>query len=115
MSASKPASPASRAAATSGALHGAELGSDEDGRALLGVSFQVTAFATDKFTGPGGEGGKSDLVLLVRLLHARGLEILQDHLREGLLDSIFGAVFHQGVDQFVVLIHTQHAMRGETL
>ena len=100
-----------------GALDGAELGADEDARrAFSGQSaFQVTAFAADQFAGPRGERGEGDLVLLVRLLHAGGLEVLQDHLGEGLLGSVFGAVFLQGVDQFVVLIHAQHAVRAEAL
>jgi hypothetical protein len=46
----------------------------------------------------------------VRLLHAGGLEVFQDHLGEGLLRFVFGAVFFEGVDQFVVLIHAQHAV-----
>ncbi len=40
-----------------------------------------------------------------RLLHAGSLEVLQDHLREGLLGAVFGAVFLQDVDQLVVLIN----------
>ena len=98
-----------------GALHGAELRADEDGGAFLGVAFQVTAFGADQVAGPGGERGESDPVLLVRLLHAGGLEVLQDHLREGLLGSVFGARFLQSVDQLIVLVYAQHAMRAQTL
>ena len=79
------------------------------------VAFHVTAFAADKFTGPCSQRGKGDPVLLVGLLHAGGLEILQDHLGERLLGSVFGLVFLQGVDQFVVLIHAEHAMRAKAL
>ena len=75
------------------ALHGAELRADEDGGAFLGVAFHVTAFGADQIAGPGGERGEGDLVLLVRLLHAGGLEVLQDHLGERLLRSVFGAFF----------------------
>ena len=98
-----------------GALHGAELGADEDGGALLGVAFQVTAFAADQFAGPGGERGEGDLVLLVRLLHAGGLEVLQDHLRERLLGSVFSAWVLQRIDQLVVFVHTEHTVRTEAL
>ena len=66
-----------------GALHGAELGADEDGGALLGLAFQVAALGADQIARPGRERGEGDPVLLVRLLHAGGLEVLQDHLREG--------------------------------
>ena len=79
------------------------------------VAFHVAAFGADQIAGPGGERGEGDPVLLVRLLHAGGLEVLQDHLREGLLGAVFGAVFLDGVDQFVVLIHAQHAVRAEAL
>ena len=96
-----------------GALDGAELRADEDGGALLGVAFHVAAFGADQIAGPGRERGEGDLVLLVRLLHAGGLEVLQDHLGEGLLRSVFGAVFFEAVDQFVVLIHAEHAVRAE--
>ena len=56
------------------------------------VAFQVAAFGADQLARPGGERGEGDPVLLVRLLHAGGLEVLQDHLRERLLGSVFGAV-----------------------
>ena len=98
-----------------GALDGAELRANEDGGALLGVAFQVTAIAADQFAGPGGERGEGYLVIFVRLLDAGGLEVLQDHLREGLLGSVFSAVFLQGIYQLVVLIHPQHAMRRQAL
>ncbi len=65
----------------------------------------VAAFGADRFARPGREGGEGDPVLLVRLLHAGGLEVLQDHLREGLLRPVFGAAFLQGVNQLIVLIH----------
>ena len=57
------------------------------------VAFHVAAFGADQIAGPGREGGEGDPVLLVRLLHAGGLEVFQDHLGEGLLRSVFGAVF----------------------
>ena len=67
-----------------GALHGAELRADEDGGALLGLAFHVAAFGADQIARPGRERGEGDPVFLVRLLHAGGLEVLQDHLGEGL-------------------------------
>ena len=67
-----------------GAGDGAELRTDEDSRALLDarllVAFQIAAFGADIFAGPGGERGEDDLVLFVRLLHAGGLQIFEDHL-----------------------------------
>ena len=75
-----------------GALDGAELRADEDGGALLGLAFQVAAFGADEIAGPGRERGEGDPVLLVRLLHAGDLEVLQDHLGEGLLGPVLGAV-----------------------
>ena len=54
-----------------GAGDGAEFRADEDGGALLGrvvaFAFKVTAFGTDEFAGPAGEGGEGDAVFLVRL------------------------------------------------
>ncbi len=55
------------------------------------VAFQVAAFGADQIARPGRERGEGDPVLLVRLLHAGGLEVLQDHLREGLLGAVVGA------------------------
>ena len=67
-----------------GSRDGAELRADEDGGAFLSAvsAFEITAFGADQLAGPGGERGESDLVLLVRLLHTSGLEVLQDHLSE---------------------------------
>ena len=79
---------------------------------ILGL---IAAFGADEVAGPGGEGGEGDPVLLVRLLHAGGLEILQDHLGEGLLSAVLGGVFLQGVNQFIVFIHAQHAVGAEAL
>jgi integrase len=75
------------------ALDGAKLRADEDGGAFLGIAFHVTPFGANQVAGPGSERGEGDLVLLVRLLHAGGLEVFQDHLGEGLLRFVFGAVF----------------------
>ena len=96
-----------------GALDGAELRADEDGGALLGLAFHVAAFGADEVARPGRKRGEGDPVFLVRLLHAGGLEVFQDHLGKGLLGPVLGAVFLEAVDQFVVLVHAQHAMRAE--
>ena len=79
------------------------------------VAFQVAAFGADQIAGPGRERGEGDPVLLVRLLHAGGLEVLQDHLGEGLLGLVLGAVLLEAVDQLVVLVHAEHAVRAEAL
>ena len=49
------------------------------------AAFHVAAFGADQVARPGGECGEGDLVFLVRLLHAGGLEVFQDHLGEVLL------------------------------
>ncbi|MEZ5464526.1 MAG: hypothetical protein R3F22_04710 [Lysobacteraceae bacterium] len=65
MSTSKPASAAFLGGVDEvRAGDGAELGADEDGRAL-GVTFNVAAFRADQFAGPGRERGEADLVVLV--------------------------------------------------
>ena len=79
------------------------------------VAFQVAAFGADQLAGPGGQRGEGDPVLLVRLLHAGGLEVFQDHLREGLLGAVLGARLLQRVDQLVVLVHAEHAVRAKAL
>ena len=59
--------------------------------------------------------GEGDLVFLVRLLHAGGLEVLQDHLGEVCVVASSALRFARGVDQFVVLVHAKHAMGREAL
>ena len=98
------------------ALHGAKLGADEDSGTLLDSPFQITRFGTDRsLAGPGHKRCEGDAVRLVRLLHAGGLEVLQDHLGEGLLGSVSGTAVVQGVDQLVVLIHAEYAVGAEAL
>ena len=98
-----------------GALHGAELRADEDRRALLGLTLHVAAFGADEIARPGRERREGDPVLLVRLLHAGDLEVFQDHFGEGLLGPVLGPVLLDAVDQFVVLVHAQHAVGAEAL
>lgn len=64
---------------------------------------------------PWGQGGEGDLVLFVGLLDTRRSKVLQDHLGEGLFWLKLIGAFIDSVDQFVVLIHSQHAMRREAL
>jgi hypothetical protein len=71
----------------------------------------IAAFGADQIAGPGRERGEADLVFLVGLLHAGGLEVLQDHLDEVALLAIAGIRFGGTVvDQFVVLVDAQHAV-----
>ena len=52
----------------------------------------------------------------MRLLHAGGLEVLQDHLGKGLLLGVVGGGFRDaGIDQLVVVIHAEHAVGAEAL
>ena len=122
---SKSASPASRAAATrsgretvpnSGPMKMAARFSAPPSPASPGIAhaFDVSAFGADEIARPGSERGEGDLVFLVRLLDAGGLEVLQDHLGKGLLLAVASAGFRHTVDQFVVLIHPQHRC-GERL
>jgi hypothetical protein len=51
----------------------------------------------------------------VRLLHARDFQLLQNHLRERLLARVLAARLRgfwlRGVDQLVVFVNAQHAVR----
>ncbi len=76
------------------------------------VAFHVAPFGADQIAGPRSESSEGNPVFLVRLLHAGGLQVFQDHLGEGLLRAVFGAVFLEAVDQFIVLIDAEHAVRA---
>ena len=104
-----------------GAGDGSELGANENGGAFLHAclliafelsTFKITTFSADQITGPGGERGEGDLVILMRLLDAGGLEIFQDHLHEVAFFVVFALAFANSIDQLVVFIHAQHAVRG---
>jgi len=61
-----------------GTGHGAELRPNEDGSALLCArprAFQIAPLRANEISRPRSNGGERDLVFLVRLLHAGGLEI----------------------------------------
>ena len=53
---------------------------------------------------------KGDLIGLVRLLHAGGREVFQDHLVEGAFHPALAVptvAFLQSVDQFIVFIYAE--------
>ena len=53
--------------------------------------------------------------LLARLLHAGGRELLQDHGREVLLGPVVGPRLGGAVDELVVLVDRQHAVRRQAV
>ncbi len=102
-----------------GAGDGAKFRADEDGRAFFGagsvIPFDVTPLRADEGAGPGGEGEEVDLVVLVGLLDAGGLEVLQDHAGEVLLPAVAVLGLAGGVDQLVVLVDAEDPVGGEGL
>ena len=70
----------------------------------FGVALAVATFGTDEVARPGGESAEAYPVFLMCLLDTGCLEVLQDHLREGLPLLVAGAGFRQAVDQFVGLV-----------
>ncbi len=73
--------------------YGAELGADEDGGAFLYLAFHIAAFATDQLAWPCGDAAEADFVFFMRLLHAGGFEVFQNHLRKGLRLTIAWPLF----------------------
>ena len=51
----------------------------------------------------------------MRLLHAGGFEVLEDHLGEVCLAPYAALCSFGGIDQLVVLVDAQHAVRAEAL
>ncbi len=49
------------------------------------------------------------------LLDAGGFEVFQDHLGKRLLGAVVSAGFGDAINQFVVLVHAEHAVRGKAL
>ena len=49
------------------------------------------------------------------LLHASYLQIFEDHFGKGFHRSVFGTILLEPVDQLVVLVHAQHAVRAKAL
>src|SRR5205809_2274326 len=98
------------------ARHGTELRPDENAGASFGLAFEVAAFGANVTTRPGSERGIGDLVFLVGLLHSSAFQVFQNHLWKTLLRAVFAVpLSHARIDQFLILIHAQHAMRTEAL
>ncbi len=100
-----------------GAGDGAEFGADQDAGAALLVALHEAALGTDKVAGPALEAGEGDAVFLVRLLHAGAAEVLQDHpgriLRQPVLRLGHAFAGLVRVDQLIIPIHCEGAVRGE--
>ena len=96
-----------------GALDRAELRTDEDGGAFLGLAFHVPAVGANQIAGPRGERGEVYPVVFVCLLDSRNLEVFQNHLGERFFS--FGTILPKTVNQLIVLVYAQHAMGAETL
>ena len=95
----------------------AELRADKDGGAFLGarlpIALHVAAFCAHQVARPRRERGEGDLVFLVRLLNAGGLQVFQNHLDKILRRVVPELGIGEGVNQFVILVHSQHAMGEE--
>ena len=98
---------------------GAELRADKDGGALLGagvgIALDVDSFGADEVTWPGFDPRERDPVVFVRLLNTGRFKVFEDHPREVLLFAVAELGFGDVVDQFVVLINAQHAVRRQAV
>ena len=93
-------------------LHGAELRSDEYARALFRIAFLVAAFSADVLPGPANQRAvELDLVLLMRLLHAGGAQIVQHHFDESAVVGSAHLARLQRVDELIVFIHAKTPVR----
>ena len=107
------ASAASRAASTRSArCHRAEFGAEKDRGAALLVPFEVPALGADQIARPRRQRREGNAVLLVRLLHARCLQIVEHHLRE-IVPAARG--IGESIDQGIVGIAGNDAMRRQAL
>ena len=92
----------------------AELGADENARAFVDarirVALGVRALGANQIARPRRERRKRDPVVFARLLHARGFEMLHDHLGKILRFTV--AAHCCAVDEVVVFIDAQNAVRG---
>ena len=97
----------------------AKFGANEDAGAFLvagvGVALDVSALGTDEVPGPRFDAGKGDAVLLMRLLDAGGFEVLQDYGSEILSFAVAEFRVGEVINQFVVLVNPQHAVRRQAL
>ena len=98
---------------------GAELGADKNASAALGTgdcgTFEVAPLGADQLARPRRKRGEGYAVVSVRLLHAGGLEVLQDHGREVLRRVVTGLALGEMIDQFVVLADAERAVRRQAL
>src|ERR1700677_337762 len=95
---------------------GAKLGADEDGRPLLGsILLGIPAFGTDAVAGPRSDRRESNLVFLVRLLHAAGLQRIENHLDKVLRVSRVNIRGSRCLEEVFILIHSKNTMRRKAL
>ena len=62
---------------------------------------------------PRDQRGEADAPGLVGLLDPGGPQVLQNHLGEGLFMEVIGTAFVGGINQFIVFIDAEDAVRGE--
>ena len=65
--------------------------------------------------GPERKRREGDAILLMRLLHAGGLQVLQDHFGEICCLAVAELLVGKPLEELVVLVHRQHPMRGQAL
>ena len=102
--------------------HRAELRPDEDAGALLGTravragaAVGVASLGADHLARPRGDRGELDAVFLVRLLHAGGAQMGEDRGAEVLRLPVCARRLGDAVDEFVVLVDAEDAVRREAL
>jgi hypothetical protein len=78
------------------------------------LPFHVAPLRGHEVARPRGEGGEGDAGVLVRLLHSGAAQVLQYHLGERPLHCVLRAL-GELLDQLVVLVDVEHAVRRETL
>ena len=71
-------------------------------------------FRADQLARPGGDCGEGDFVFLVGLLYAGGLEVFQNHPREVRPFAVPGFRLGNAINQLVVFVHSEHAVRRQT-
>ena len=101
------------------ARDGAELRPDEDASAARGTrfaaAFHIAPLGADVMARPSRERREGDTILLVRLLHARGLQVLQNHVGEVRRFAIAELLVGKPGEELVVLVHRQDPMRRQAL
>ena len=101
------------------ARDGAELRPDEDACATRGAglaaALDITSLGADIHAGPERERCEGDAILLMRLLHAGGLQVRQDHFGEICCLAVAELLVGMPLEEFVVLVHRQHPVRRQAL